>query len=150
MARGRELGEARVHVAPDRRIGSGGAAQGDADEDPIVVVGSARREGLAVHRHHANPVLAGRFGDQLLNPRPEGGKLAVDDKGQLVAAVGRKDAHGQPQGQAGIAGRVGDAASHDHRPGALEEPLQRDAQQGAGHKADVRQGRVSAADVRRV
>ena len=142
-----QLCEAGVHIRADRRIRPGRTGQRDSDEDAVVAIRCHGGERLTVDGHDADAVLARAFGDQLLDPRPEGRELSVDDKGQLVAPVLREGAHGQAQGQAGVPRRVGLAAGDDHRPGAQEQLVEVDAEQRARHQAHVRQGGVAATDI---
>ena len=52
-----------------RGVGRGGEAQ--IDEDAIGAVAIGRRQRLEIDRHDRLPVLAGRLGDQLLEPGAE-------------------------------------------------------------------------------
>ena len=59
------------------------------DEQAIVAIGRGVAERLVVDRNDALAVLAGRFGDQLLEPRRRNRRCFVeDDDRQLVAAFG--------------------------------------------------------------
>ena len=72
-------------------------------EQPVVAVCVGPGQRLAHDRHHAGAVLAGRLGEELLEPQAERGLAVGHDDGQLVAALGHPGGDGGGQAAAGLA-----------------------------------------------
>src|SRR5437870_6297861 len=127
------------------------ARQRERDEQPVVAVGILRSRRLAVHRHDAAALLPRALGDELLEPAAERRKALAEEEGELVRALLRQSG-GDPadaQGQVFLernarVRREGDLAR------LLDQAVQVEAEQRGGDQAEVAEGAVAAADVRRV
>src|SRR5699024_613936 len=87
----------------------------EADEKAIVVVYGVVAQRLARHRQNADPLLAGRFGDQLLEPHAKGGHLGRQDESELVATLARGITDGGSETHPGVRlGRMVRQAGGDH------------------------------------
>jgi hypothetical protein len=139
LAQRRDLGVGRL-------IGRLGVAQVQEGAVRAVDVGGAQR--LVDHRQDPLAVLAGRLGDELLDPEPEGLQRRIDDVGQLVAAglgqLAPGDAEPQPArhvtGLEALAVVLGDA-------GGVQDAGHVGAHERRGHEAEERQRAVAPADV---
>ncbi len=75
------------------------------DEHAVIAVHARVAERLVGDRQDALAVLAGRLGDQLLDPEPEAVDRLGDDEGQLVAAAQRELADRGAEPEARVVGR---------------------------------------------
>ena len=96
------LGERR-HLLVELLVGLVAVAQ--VGEDAVVAVGIGLAERLVGHRQDALALLAGRLGDQLLDPEAEARDRLGDDEGELVAPLERQLAHRDAQPQPRVGGR---------------------------------------------
>jgi hypothetical protein len=118
-------------------------------EHAVLAVAVGLADGLVGDREDARAVLAGRLGEQLLEPQPEAGQRGGDQERQLVPAGPRERAqgHAQPDTGAGLTlVRVGEG----RQPGVGRAPEQRarvHAHQRGRHDPERGQGAVAAADV---
>jgi len=86
------------------------------NEQTIGAIGRWIAERLVGNRNDAASVLAGRFGDQLLDPGAEGCDRARRNEGELVASLIGQDAHDGPERHTRIAcWLAGRAARLRHR-----------------------------------
>ena len=128
--RGRKL-EAKELGPEVARIG-----EVDVDALPVHPV-----RGLARRRHEPLALLAGRLGDELLEPEPEAAGIAEDD---LVASLLPGRAEREPELEPRIP--VGDAACVVHLLGARQQPSDVDAGQCRRHEPEDGKRRVAPAD----
>jgi len=125
----------------------GGEAQ--VDEQTIVAIDVGGTERLAVDRHNAFAVLARRFSEQLLEPRPEVADTRRADQRQLVPTGGRAGADDRAELQTRVVGRGhAGGAGVGHPLGPIEQLQDVDAGRGAGDHAEVGERRVASADRR--
>jgi hypothetical protein len=78
----------------------------DGDEDPVGAVRLRFAQGLADDRHQTGAGLAGRLGDELLDPQPEAGDAGIEDERELVAPGA--GAGGHHRGKAGRRRQIGE------------------------------------------
>ena len=134
---GVERGERRVVLELDR------------DEEAVLPVRGGGPERLPVDRDEPLVVLAGRLGEELLEPLAEGRDLLGDDERDLVAATEREAAEERAERERRILAdrhRVG--AGFYHLACPLEQPVDVDADQRGRHEADERQRGEATADAR--
>ena len=127
-------------------IGRGFQAQ--VGEHAVVAVDLRRAEWLAIHRDDALALLAGGFGDQLLEPRAEIVNPGRSDDRDLVAASFRGRAQNrcpasrrdslQPERRSAQACTISSVRSRNF--------VDVDAHDCAGHHAEIRERGVAAAD----
>src|SRR6266699_3134472 len=86
----------------DVLCGIGRTVVPDVSEYAVVAVEFRRPQALAVHRNDALAVLAGGFGQELLEPRAEIGDAGRSDKRHFVAAAPRTHAQDQAEFRAGV------------------------------------------------
>ena len=86
------------------------------DKEPIPAIDLGRAQGLGINRNKSAPLLAGRFGDELLKPRPQGANARRGHNGHFVSAVLRQGSHNRSQPNTGIdLGRNTRRAGLDHQ-----------------------------------
>src|SRR5579862_1562069 len=149
-----------VDLDADHRLARGGelveelrnpaARQADPDEGPIRAVLARRATGLEIDRHDARAVLAGRLGEELLQPRTEALDRLVGEERELVASRPRERPDRETQMEPGVVGRGGLPALAEHRRRGGEQGVEVDADERRRDEPDVGQRRVAAADLRRV
>ena len=115
-------------------------------EQAVVAVGLGPGERLAHDGHHARAVLARRLGQQLLEPEAERGLPVGRHDRQLVAAGAHPGRHGRGQPGPGVGGGRG-AQPVGHPGRRVEQIGDVGPRQQRRDDAEVRQGRVAAADV---
>src|SRR5262249_31107310 len=78
------------------------AMKAEADEQSVVAVDRRRAERLTGNRHDAGPALAGRLGDELLDPQTEWAQPRSGDQRELVAPGARGAPQDDTERDAGI------------------------------------------------
>ena len=116
-------------------------------EQPVLAVDGGGAKGLADHGDDAGAVLAGRLGQELLEPQPERREVIGNHERQLVAARPDRGRHGRGQpgcrvGRRRRPQRLGDAR------GRRQQPVDVGTGEDRRHQPEQRQGRVAPADVR--
>ena len=105
----------------------------DRDEDPVLSVDVGRAERFADHGHDPEVLLAGRLGDQLLDPAAEARDLLGQHEGELVAAGPGRLAHQRAERGSGDLGRRDRAFGRRlHLLGAVQHLVQRAPISAAG------------------
>ena len=121
-------------------LGAEVVRRGDVDLD-VLPVGAVC--GLPCRRHEPPAILAGRLGDQLLEPQSEAARIL---EGDLVAPLLPARAQREAELQAGIP--VGEPAGVVHLLGSREQPAEVDARERRGYEPEDRERRVAPADRR--
>ena len=127
-----------------------GAAQADADEDAVLAVVGRFQQRLAGDWEDALPLLAGRLGDELLDPEAERVQRRRRDEGELVAAVQGHGGEDRAEHRRRVLLRRGKLRHVARMHGAVEQRVHVDARERRRHHAEVRQRGVAAADIRHV
>ena len=121
----------------------------EVDKQPIVSVARRSSQSFTSYRHQSLPFLAGALGDELLRPVSKGFDLLGRHERHLVPAGARRLRQDDAQLHAGIVlGRHAAGAGVDHALGSLEQSAHVHTLQRGRDHAEVRQGRVAAADIR--
>ncbi len=127
---------------------SGSSSLLEVGEHAVVAVALGVPDRLVGHRQDSLVLLAGRLGDQLLDPQAEAPDRFGHDERELVPTLQRQLAHRQSQPQTRVRGRGVEAVAvglcllsrGQHR-------LDIDPHQRSRNQPEVRQHRVAAADV---
>ena len=121
------------------------ARQAKLDEHAIAPVYVRTPQYFAVDRENALPLLAERFGDELLEPRAKCGEAGGSDQSGLVAAMKGELSKHDSELECRVVRPIGSAAT-GHRLGAIEERSHIGPDQRSRNEPEIRQGRVTASD----